>query len=268
VTGGVISLTPLDLALAAIAVIALAGMSFRLRLGLERRILIAGLRMTVQLLAVGFVLKTLFAFVHLGWVILMALFMLSMAGYEAMSRQKRRFRGPWGFATGSGAMFVSSFSVIVLTLVVLVQPDPWYTPQYAIPMLGMMLGNTMNGISISMDRLTQGVWEQRGVIEQRLLLGQERGEAVADIRRDAMRLGMIPMINGMAAAGVVSLPGMMTGQILGGSAPIDAVKYQILIMFLITASTGFGVMLALVMSSRRLFDERHRLRLDRLHGAE
>ena len=75
---------------------------------------------------------------------------------------------------------------------------------------------------------------------------------------------MIPTINGMAIAGLVSLPGMMTGQILSGTPPFEAVKYQILIMFLIAAGTGFGTMVAVWLGARRLFDERSRLRLDRL----
>ena len=81
-----------------------------------------------------------------------------------------------------------------------------------------------------------------------------------------MRTGLIPMVNAMAAAGIVSLPGMMTGQILAGNPPTEAVKYQILIMFLIASGTGFGVMTAVTTGSRRLFDERERLRLDRLTG--
>jgi putative ABC transport system permease protein len=101
-------------------------------------------------------------------------------------------------------------------------------------------------------------------LEQRLLLGQDRTRAILDIRRDSMRTGMIPIINAMATAGIVSLPGMMTGQILAGSPPLEAVKYQILVMFLIASSTGFGIILALWLAARKLFDERHRLRLDRL----
>jgi putative ABC transport system permease protein len=148
---------------------------------------------------------------------------------------------------------------------VIIANHPWYTPQYAIPLLGMLLGNTMNGIALSMDRMTETLWQQRQVVEQRLLLGQSAAEATAEIRRQAMRSGMIPIINSMAAAGLVSLPGMMTGQILGGSSPMDAVKYQILIMFLIAAGTGFGIMSAMWLLSRKLFDERDRLRLDQLH---
>jgi putative ABC transport system permease protein len=132
----------------------------------------------------------------------------------------------------------------------------------------MMLGNTMSGIALALDRLTQTAWQQRAVIEQRLMLGATRVEAIAQIRREAMRSGMMPIINSMAAAGLVSLPGMMTGQILAGSPPMEAVKYQILIMFLISAGTGFGVTAALWLASRRLFDERHRLRLDKLSAPQ
>lgn len=96
------------------------------------------------------------------------------------------------------------------------------------------------------------------------MLGQTGSQAIADIRRDSIRSGLIPIINAMAAAGIVSLPGMMTGQILAGAAPLEAVKYQILIMFLIAAGTGFGTLAATTLAARRLFDQRHRLRLDRL----
>ncbi|HBC34497.1 MAG TPA: ABC transporter permease, partial [Marinobacter adhaerens] len=102
------------------------------------------------------------------------------------------------------------------------------------------------------------------VIENRLMLGQTWKQALEDIRRDAMRSGMMPSINAMAAAGIVSLPGMMTGQILAGSPPAVAVKYQILVMLIITVGTGFGALMAVSWGGRRLFDDRERLRLDRL----
>jgi len=259
---GVIPLSPTDLSLASLLILALAWMSFRLHLGLEKRILISALRTTVQLLLIGFVLRIVFDLAHPAWIALMAFVMLMAAGREVLARQKRKFKGWQGFGLGVTAMFTSSFTITLFALAVVIGTKPWYTPQYAIPLLGMLLGNTMNGISICLDRLTDTAWQQRAVIEQRLMLGQDSVEALLDIRRDSMRAGMIPIINSMAGAGLVSLPGMMTGQILGGSSPLDAVKYQILIMFLIAAGTGFGVMLALRLASRRLFDERHRLRLD------
>ncbi|NIP73267.1 MAG: iron export ABC transporter permease subunit FetB [Gammaproteobacteria bacterium] len=261
-----ISLTPLDLSLAAVLVAGLAGLSLYMRLGLHGRIVVAALRTTVQLLLIGLVLKAIFAYVHLGWITLIALAMLGVAGREVMARQRYRFAGWWGFGLGTLAMFVSSFAVTVLALTVIVRVDPWYTPQYAIPLLGMLLGNTMNGIALGMDRLTQTARQQRAQIEARLMLGETWDTAIGDIRHDSTRTGLIPIINAMAAAGVVSLPGMMTGQILAGAAPVEAVKYQILIMFLIAAGTGFGTLCAVHAASKRLFDERQRLRLDRLQS--
>ena len=253
-----------QLALAAALVVALAVCTLLARLDIGKTLLVAALRTVVQLSLIGLVLEALFSVAALPWIALMALVMLLMAGREVAARQKRRLGGGWAFGIGTLSMFVSAFSVTVLTLIVIIGPEPWYAPQYAIPLLGMMLGNTMTGIAVGLDRLTDTVWRQRALIENRLMLGQRWQVAIGDARRDAMRSGMIPIINSMAAAGIVSLPGMMTGQILAGTSPSLAVKYQILIMFTITVGTGFGTLAAVLTASRRLFDERERLRIDRL----
>ena len=260
-------LTPLDLTIAAALVLLLALLSWRLHLGVERRLLVAAVRSTVQLLLVGMVLKTLFAQSNPWLIGLMALVMLSAAGIEVLQRQKRRFRGPWGYGIGAFSMFISSFSVLVLTLTAVIGVAPWYQPQYLIPLLGMLLGNAMSGVAIALDNLTRGAWDARGRIEARLLAGGTWSEAIADIRRDSLRAGLIPIVNAMATAGLVSLPGMMTGQILAGSPPMEAAKYQLLMMFLISAATGLGSVVAIWIGARRLFDTRERLRLDRLHDA-
>jgi putative ABC transport system permease protein len=235
-----IHLSPFDLGLASILVLLLAGMSWRLRLGIERRVLISAARSTVQLMLVGLVLKVLFAQTSLPLIGLMALVMLSVAGYEVMQRQKRRYRGVWGYGIGALSMFLSAFTVTLLALTVIIGVEPWYQPQYLIPLLGMLLGNTMSGIAIALDSLTRQAWDARGRIEARLLAGGTWDDAIAEVRRDALRSGLIPIINAMATAGMVSLPGMMTGQILAGSPPMEAAKYQLLIMFLIAAGTGLG----------------------------
>ena len=240
-----VRLTPADLALAALLVLALAGLSFRLKLGVSRQLLVAALRTTVQLLLIGVVLRAVFEHVHWGWVALIAAVMLLAAGREVMARQKRPLRGGWGFGVGTASMFLSSFAVTVLALVVIIGGAPWYAPQYAIPLLGMLLGNTMNGISLGMGRLTESAWQQRAILEQRLLLGQTRQEAISDLRRDAVRIGMVPIINAMAAAGIVSLPGMMTGQILAGTPPPIAARYQIMVMCMIFSSAGISAALFL-----------------------
>ena len=259
-----IQLSEFDLVVAGLLVIALALISRRVYPDIARQLVVAALRTALQLTLIGLVLKTLFENASLLWVLLLALLMLAVAGREVMARQHRRFAGVGGYAIGVVSMFVSSFSVAVFALVVVVGNDPWYQPQYAIPLLGMLLGNTMNGIALALDRLTQSAWEQREVIEARLLLGQSASEAVSGIRGQVFRSGLIPIINAMAAAGVVSLPGMMTGQILAGAEPVEAVKYQIMIMFLISGGAGFGTLAAIQIGIKRLFDERQRLRLDRL----
>ena len=261
---GPLALTAVDLGTAALLILALAVLSLLMGLGIVRSLLIASLRTVIQLILIGLVLKALFAQTNPLWIAVIALTMLLVAVREVMARQQRRFRGWWGFGLGASAMFVSTFTITVLVLLVVVQPVPWYTPQYAIPLLGMMFGNTMNGIALGLDRLTQQAWQQRAVIEARLALGQESHQAIAEIRRDSVRSGLIPMINAMATAGLVSLPGMMTGQILAGVDPVKAVNYQILIMFMVTAGTGFGTIAAIVIGARHLFDERQRLRLERL----
>ncbi|MHC4939075.1 MAG: ABC transporter permease [Planctomycetota bacterium] len=259
-----IPLSELELGLASLLVFALAATSALAGLGVARSILVAALRTVIQLSLVGLVLKALFGHVHPGWMALVALVMLTVAAREVVARQKRRFRGARAWGIGSLSMFVSSFAVTLFGLLAVVGPDPWYAPRYAIPLLGMMTGNTMNGIALGLNQLTQGTARARGAIEARLTLGATWQVAIADERKEAVRTGMIPMINAMAAAGLVSLPGMMTGQILAGNPPAEAVRYQILIMFMIAAGSGFGTMAAVGLGARMLFDERGRLRLDRL----
>jgi putative ABC transport system permease protein len=130
----------------------------------------------------------------------------------------------------------------------------------------MILGNTMTGISLGLDTLTRTVKRERPAIEARIALGHSRRQALLEPVRDALKTGSMPIVNAMAASGIVSLPGMMTGQILAGVEPVEAVKYQIMIMFLIAGATALGVLLAVVSAAWRLTDDRHRLRLDRLRA--
>ncbi|MCA1778500.1 MAG: iron export ABC transporter permease subunit FetB [Xanthomonadaceae bacterium] len=263
----VIDLSWWQLALASGLVVALAVTSWLARLGMTRSLLIAAARTVIQLALVGVVLEAVFEFGSLVWIGLMGGVMLLVAGREVTVRQKYRLSGGWAFGIGTVSMFISAFSVTVITLVVIIAPEPWYRPQYSIPLLGMLLGNTMTGVALGLDRLTEAVWRQRAMIENRLMLGQPWNVAIGELRRDAVRSGLMPIINAMAAAGIVSLPGMMTGQILAGTPPAIAVKYQILIMFTITVGTGFGTLAAVAAGARRLFDARDRLRVDRLGKA-
>ena len=259
-----IVLHPLELAAAAVLILINAALSLRYALGLEVRLVVAAARMVVQLLAVGLVIKILFGLASPVWTGLMALVMVLAAGWEVRARQERRFSGPWSYGLGTLSMMTSAGPVTLLALAVILRPEPWYEPRYAIPLLGMVLGNTMTGVSLAIDTLVATLGRERAAIEARLSLGADRDTAFRPYLARAVRTGMIPIVNAMAAAGVVSLPGMMTGQILAGADPVEAVKYQILIIFLIAGGTGLGVLFAVAAASRRLSDSRHRLRLDRL----
>ncbi|HET6518496.1 MAG TPA: ABC transporter permease [Geminicoccaceae bacterium] len=256
----------LDLALAGSLVLLNGALSMALGLGIERRLFVAAARMIVQLSLVGLVLATLFALVSPLWTGLAALAMVLFAGREIMARQERRLTGPWAYGLGTGCMLVAALAVTVFALTTAVRPDPWYHPRYALPLLGMILGNTMTGISLGLDALTAGAVRERLAVEAQLALGATRFEAMLPVARRALRGALMPIINSMAAIGIVSLPGMMTGQILAGVEPDQAVRYQLLIMFLIAGGTGLGAVAAVTGGVLRLTDGRHRLRLDRLAG--
>ena len=259
-----ITLSVFDLSVAALLVILLAALSWHLKLGIQNDLLISALRSVIQLSLLGLVLKHLFQQSSLALITLISGLMLVVAGYEVMARQSRRYTGFWAMGIGTSSMFLSSFSITLLALFTIIQVDPWYTPQYLIPLLGMLLGNTMSGIAIALNNLTNTAFDQRNQIEARLALVHSWQHAIENVLREALKSGLIPIINAMTTAGIVSLPGMMTGQILAGSPPMEAAKYQLMILFLIAAGTGLGSLSAVWIGAARLFDDRQRLRLDRL----
>ncbi len=263
---GYITLSSSDLALASLFLVLNAGLSVALRLNLERQLVIAAVRMAAQLLMVGLLLKAVFAAASPWITILVAVAMVGFAGREIWARQERRLKGPWGYTLGATAMMFAATLVTVFALTSQIKPAPWWSPQFALPLFGMILGNTMTGVSLGLDTLHGMLDRERRAVEARLLLGQTRLSALLPALRRALQTGFTPIINSMAATGVVSLPGMMTGQILSGIDPQEAVKYQLMVMFLIGGATGLGVLGAVIASAWRLTDERHRLRLDRLAG--
>jgi putative ABC transport system permease protein len=256
-----------DLALTSVLILIDAGLSVALHLGIHRSLIIASIRMAAQLFIMGMALTTLFSLVSPLWTGLAALGMMLFAGREIAQRQGRPLVGPWSFGLGAGCMMVASTLVTIFALLTALRPDPWYDPRYSIPLLGMILGNCMTGVALGLDALTSGAVARRVAIEARLMLGGTRTQAMQPLARESLRRALMPIINSMSATGVVSLPGMMTGQILGGVAPAEAVKYQILILFLIAGGTGIGAVAAVLGGVYRLTDARHRLRLDRLAPA-
>ena len=262
-----IELTYLDLVFASLLIFVHGAVSLAFKLGMGNQLIISAARMCVQLGLIGFVLRFIFAQNSFWWTAGLGLIMVLMAGREIFARQSRAFTGGWTYGLGTLAMMFAATTVLVFALTGLVKPDPWYAPRYALPLFGMLLGNTMTGISLGLETLITNVSRGRMGIEARIALGASRWQAMAEPVQGALRAGMMPIINAMAASGIVSLPGMMTGQILAGVEPVEAVKYQVLIMFLIGGTTAMGVLLAVTGATWRVTDERHRLRIDRLRKA-
>ena len=250
-----IELSYLQVGLAALLILINGTVSVLLRLDLERRLLLAAVCTTVQLVLVGLVLEWVFRVDR--WYIVLALMLLMtvIAGVAATQRTSLRYPGIW--ARSLASVWIGSWSVAALALTVVVRVEPWYKPQYAIPLLGMILGNTLNGVSLGLDRLGGELTARRQQVEALLALGATRWEAARPLVQQAVRTGLIPTINAMMVVGIVSLPGMMTGQILAGASPVEAVKYQIVIMFLITSAAALGTVSVVLLSYRRLFSEDH-----------
>jgi putative ABC transport system permease protein len=250
VTSAFISLEWTDLALATVLIVLAGGISVVLRLGIEWRLGIAAVRTVVQLGIIGLVLEQVFALDRADLVVLLVLLMTVFAAREAVSRTTRRYRGIWLDAWV--AIAASCLLVGAIVTQVVVGVEPWYDPQYVIPLLGMILGNSLTGISLSLDRLIEHLSARAAEVELRVAFGATRREALREPLRAAIRTGLIPIINSMSAAGLVSLPGMMTGQILAGAPPMQAVAYQVVVMFMIAAAVALGAMAVALSAARRL----------------
>lgn len=252
---GVIDLSILQISFAMLLLCIVGLLSVFMQLGLERRIAWSALRMVLQLSAAGLLLKVVFELRQPVAVAGLVLMMTLIAGHAASRRS--RFRYPRMFLDAFIAMILGSWSVGIFLLLVVVQATPWWLPQYAIPLLGMILGNSLDGVALGLDRMTDTLRRDRHLVEMKLSLGATRWEAVRSIVQEAVRTGMTPVLNSMTVIGLVSIPGMMTGQILAGADPVVAVKYQIVIMVVIASAVSIGTMSVCFLGYRRIFNKFH-----------
>lgn len=241
-TDSYIHITNLDLAIALLFVAITALVSRWQKLGLERDIATGTVRTFVQLLAVGFVLQQLFSTSRWYWVVFALAVMTTVAAYNAMKRQAGAKQGLFVVMASSIATAAAITLILVVGLVLRVRP--WYQPQYAIPIAGMIIGNSMNGAALVVNRLHSELTLRRNAIEAALALGASTREAASQALRESLRAAMMPTINSMMTVGLVQLPGMMTGQIISGVSPLDAVRYQIVVMLMIAAATAIAAMAA------------------------
>jgi putative ABC transport system permease protein len=251
-------------AVASLMILVNVAISFALRLGLAKSILVSAARMTVQLAIIGLVLEQLFATRDAVLILVLAMAMTLIAGISAVRRVEHRYRGVyWNalFSVAASAWLVSAVAVLLV-----VRPKVWYDPHVLIPMLGMVLGNSLTAISLALDRFLDEIKRRRGEIEMLLTLGATRWESCRETFASAAKTAMMPILNTMSVTGLVSLPGMMTGQILGGALPMEAVRYQIMIMFLIAAAIAMGVTAVLGLTFLRVTSPEHRIRWEAIQN--
>jgi putative ABC transport system permease protein len=259
-----ILLTPQDLAVAALLILVDGALSVMLCLQLHRQILIATIRLVMQLLLVGYVLRAVFTLGSPAITLLIVLLMALIASREMGARPERRLDRFGNYAIAGAIVTATTGVTAALALITAIQPHPWWDPRYAIPLAGIILGSVLNAGSLTLDSMLEGVSRERTAIEAQLALGTSYTEAVRPLIRASARRGLMPIINQMSAAGIITLPGIMTGQILAGMDPVEAVKYQILLMFLLAGSSGLTSVGVAFVAAWRLTDRRQRLRLDRL----
>ena len=258
--GAIIDLSLWDLVTVYSLLLLSLGLAHLLKAGQNREIFWAGLRMFVQLLLVGYVLHLVFALKTPVPVLLILVVMIGFAVQTIGARVKvrmPRFYTIMGTAIlfGCGGM-TFFFCTLVIGL------EPWYDPRYLIPLAGMVIGNSMTGASLAAERLSAEFRERREEIETVLCLGGGVQAAAEPAVSSAFRAALIPSINAMAAMGLVFLPGMMTGQILSGTEPMIAVKYQIAIMCVITGSVALTTFIILRLGYRTYFTPYQSLRDD------
>lgn len=263
-SGAALSYT--DLALAGALLFVNGIISVALGLRLERGLAIAAVRMVVQLSAVGFALKFVFAQASPLWTALFAAAMVLFAGTELVRRDGIRFRGWLAHGLGSATLLLVGGGATLYALLVVVGPEPWHSPRYALPILGMVLGNVLTSVSLALQTLGDGVALERTAIDARLALGAARFTAFGGALRRSIRNALTPLLNTMAVAGVVTLPDMMAGQLLAGADPVEAAKFQIVILFVLSGASALGALGAALGGVLLLTDRRHRLRLERLRS--
>lgn len=254
-----IFLTYGDIALASSLILMVLMVSWRLRLHLTKTLLMAALRTVVQLSFIGLILAWVFAREQWYEVLSILTIMTLIAGSAAKNRVKRRYKGL--FIDTLLAVSVSAVMVTAIAILVILEVQPWYTPQFVIPILGLILGNSLTAISLTSNQLINAFYEQQARIEMMLSLSATPFEAVHEQIRTAIINGMTPTLNSMLVVGVVSLPGMMTGQILAGADPTQAIRYQIVTMFLICVSSTLGCTISALLTYRRFFNKNQQFSL-------
>ncbi|MBS9777707.1 MAG: iron export ABC transporter permease subunit FetB [Gammaproteobacteria bacterium] len=248
-------LSTTDIIIAAFLMLISATISIVLQLQLEKKLLVATIRTILQLSIIGIILKWLLNNQLWYFVIPILVFMTVIAAHTASRKSGYNYKGR--FLDTLFAIAVSTWSITIIGLTLVLSIKPWYSAQYAIPILGLILGNTLTAVALALERYMTELRDKQNFIDTLLSLGATSWEASRDYAQNALSAGMLPTINSMSVVGLVSLPGMMTGQILAGTPPEQAIKYQIITMFFIAAGSALSCLIVIYLTYRRLFSKKH-----------
>ncbi len=248
---GVVPIGWWELALATGFILATGGLSMALSLRLERDLALATIRTYLQLAALGLVLRWVFE-KNTWWLVMPILVVMTVAAGIIILR--RAPDAPSGLlGTSVMSMAVTGFTVTFAVTALVIRLPVWYDARYVIPIAGMVFGNSMTGIALALERVFADLDARSDELLALVALGASPWEASQNSVRAALRAGLIPTINAMAAVGIVFIPGMMTGQVLAGADPVEASKYQIVVMLMVAAATAVGSVLAVLLSYHRRF---------------
>lgn len=243
-----------DVGLAVILVVIAMAVARWWRLPVTGEMALGSVRAFVQLIAVGYALHFVFDLQSI-WLILACLtIMMTVGAYTAAGRAKSLRGAFWITLT---AIFAGS--LFTLSTMLLIRIITWEA-RFMIPLAGMIIGNSMNATALSIDRLSSDVRGNRLAIESSLALGHSWRRSARQFTRDAARTGMVSILNFMKTVGIVALPGAMTGMILAGADPLEAVMLQLIVGYMLLAATTISSIVAVELTVRRFFTDSHQLR--------
>lgn len=238
----------------ALSIVAMAVvLSYFQRLGIEFEIAYSIFRAFLQLSVIGFVLQFIFNQNNAVWIILIYLFMVSVAAYTAGQRAKHVPRGMYV----AGASILAGTTITMFLLVILrVFP---FTPRYFIPVSGMMVGNSMTVIGVAMKKLRDDVKIQLNLVETALALGATPRQATVQQVKRSLILALSPVLDNAKTLGLITLPGAMTGLIMGGASPLEAIQLQIVVTNMLIGASTMGSIVSMYLCWPSFFTKAYQL---------
>jgi putative ABC transport system permease protein len=228
--------------------------SYKEHLGIEKDIVISILRAVIQLVLVGYILDVIFNLKKPVFIIILVLIMIINA---ALNTKKRGEKINNAVMISFTSILIGSFiTIVVLVLLGLIK----FTPNEIIPIAGMIISNSMIAVGLSYRNLNNSFESKRSEVEVKLSLGANIKEASETILAESIKIAIMPTIDSAKTLGIVSLPGMMTGLILGGASPLMAIKFQIMVTFMILSSASISTMISAYLSYKSFFNKRQQLK--------